>query len=491
MYIVHVSSELAPVAKVGGLADVVFGLSRELEIRGNDVEIILPKYDNLWYDEIWGLHPVFHDLHVPWFGGSIPTTVWFGSVHGRKVFFIEPHSNDNFFNRGVFYGNQDDIMRFSFFSRAAMEFLLKSGKRPHIIHCHDWQTGLIPVLQWEIYHRFGMDGCRVCYTVHNFQHQGIHGEPVLYATGLNRPDYYFSRDRMGDDHNVEAINLMKGGVTYSNFVTTVSPQHAWEARYTDQGKGLGHALAVHQGKFGGVLNGVDYDIWNPEIDRFLPHHYDVWHLDGKYANKDALRDRLMMRKDYSPIVAYIGRLDHQKGVHLIRHAMFHALERGAQFILLGSSPDQDISNDFWNLKNHMNENPDVHLELGFSEQLAHLIYAGTDMVVVPSLFEPCGLTQLIALRYGTVPIVRAVGGLADTVFDRDFSDKPLEYRNGYVFHDADFGALEHAMDRAIGLWYEYPKEFKRLMGNAMAFDYSWNHPSVDYLSIYSHVSPWV
>ncbi len=212
MYIVHISSELAPVAKVGGLADVVFGLCRELEVRGNDVEIILPKYDCLWYDEIWGLHPTFDDLWVPWFDGAVHCTVYSGSVHGRKCFFIEPHSHDNFFNRGSFYGSSDDIMRFAFFSRAAIEFLLKSGKRPNIIHCHDWQTGLVPVLLWEIYHRLGMHDQRVVYTIHNFQHQGVHGEPVLQATGLGRPDYYFSRDRLGDDHNPHGINLMKAGI---------------------------------------------------------------------------------------------------------------------------------------------------------------------------------------------------------------------------------------------------------------------------------------
>lgn len=475
-------------AKVGGLADVVFGLSRELEVRGNDVELILPKYDCLWYDEIWGLNIAFNDLWVPWGGGEVHCTVYFGTVHGRKCYFIEPHSNDNYFNRGVFYGQHDDIMRFSFFSRAAIEFLLKSGKRPNIIHCHDWQTGLVPVLLWEIYAHMGMHDQRVVYTIHNFQHQGVHGEPVLSATGLGRPDYYFHRDRLGDDYNPLGINLMKGGIVYSSFVTTVSPQHASEARFTEQGQGLGHTLAMHSGKFGGILNGVDYDVWNPEIDRFLPHHYDVWQLGGKYANKEALRDRLMLRNDYCPIIAYVGRLDHQKGLHLVRHALFYALQRGAQFVLLGSSPDSAVNNEFWHLKNHLNENPDVHIEIGFNEQLAHLIYAGSDMVVVPSLFEPCGLAQLIALRYGTVPIVRAVGGLADTVFDRDYADKPYEYRNGYVLHNTDFPAIESAMDRAIGLWYEFPKEFRRLLSNGMAFDYSWNHPAEHYLAIYRHVS---
>lgn len=489
MYIAMISPECAPVAKVGGLADVVFGLSRELEIRGNEVHIILPKYDCMRYDHIWGLNITLADLWVPWYGGSIHCTVWFGFVHGRKCYFIEPHSEDNLFNRGHLYGFSDDTTRFSFFSKAAMEFLLKDHRRPDIIHCHDWQTGLVPVLLYEIYQHIGMHNQRVCYTIHNFKHQGTTGEYILRATGLARPDHFFHYDRLRDNFNHSALNLMKGGIVYSNFITTVSQQHAHEARYTDQGYGLGHTLEVHQGKFGGVLNGVDYDVWNPEIDPLIPVRYSAENLDAKYGNKEALRDRLWLQKGFKPIIAYIGRLDSQKGVHLIRHAIFHALHSGAQFVLLGSSPEEAISREFSHLKHHLNDSPDCHLELGFNEELSHLIYAGADMIVVPSLFEPCGLTQMIALKYGTVPIVRAVGGLVDTVFDRDHSWKPLEERNGYVFHEASLPALEASMHRAIGLWYSYPDEFRKLLVQGMRCDYSWSRPGQDYLNIYNHIRP--
>jgi starch synthase len=375
-------------------------------------------------------------------------------------------------------------MRFAFFTKAALELLLQTGKRPDIIHTHDWQTGLLPVMLFEIYKFHGMENQRVCHTIHNFKHQGIAGADVLGATRLGRPDYYFHRDRLGDEFNRSAINFTKGAIVYSNFVTTVSPQHAWEARYTDQGYGLGHALYVHQAKFGGVLNGLDYEMWNPETDPHIAQRYTAAAIEKKYANKDALRDRLWLRKDFKPIVAYVGRLDQQKGVHLIRHAIFYALERGAQFVLLGASPELGINNEFWQLKHHLNESPDCHLEIGYDEELSHLIYAGADMVVVPSLFEPCGLTQMIALRYGTVPIVRAVGGLVDTVFDRDHSGRPPEERNGYVFHQADFAGLESAMYRGIGLWYSFPDEFRKLVVNGMGYDYSWNRPGQDYLNIY-------
>ena len=487
MFIIMVSSECAPVAKVGGLADVVNGLTRELEIRGNDVEIILPKYDCMRYDQIWGLQIEYNDLWVPWYGGAIHSSVWFGFVHGRKCFFIEPHSQDNFFNRGTFYGCGDDNMRMAFFCRAALEFMLKANKRPDIIHCHDWQTGLIPVMLYEIYKFQGMHNQRVCFTIHNFRHQGIGGGNILSATGLCRPDYYYNPTRLRDDSNHGALNFMKGGIVYSNFVTTVSPRHAWEARFSDQGHGLGHSLHTHLGKFGGILNGIDYDVWNPEEDALIPHRYSSKTLPEKYRNKDALHDRLLLRKDFKPVIAYVGRLDHQKGVHLIRHGLFYSLSNGAQFVLLGSSPQQDITNHFRHLKHQLNDNPDCHLEIGYNEELAHLIYAGADMVIVPSLYEPCGLIQMMALKYGTVPIVRAVGGLADTVFDRDYSDRPPDERNGYVFYDDNYGALESAMHRAIGLWYAYPEEFRKLVVNGMQYDYSWNHSGQHYLNIYEYI----
>ncbi len=487
MYVIQVATECAPAAKVGGLADVVYGLSRELEIRGHAVEIILPKYVNMRYDQIQNLQVSYRDLWVPWYGGAIHCTVYFGFVHGLKCFFIEPHSADHFFERGTYYGYLDDHMRFAFFSKAALEFMLKTGKRPEVIHCHDWQTGLLPTMLFEIYKYHGMEHPRVCYTIHNFKHQGIAGENILRATGLGRPWHYFHPDRLQDDHNPTAINFMKAGIVYANFITTVSPQHAWEARHTDQGYGLGHVLYRHQNKFSGVLNGLDYNFWNPQTDPLIPHHYDYQDRSGKEGDKRALRDRLWLRDDRKPLIAYVGRLDWQKGVHLIRHGLFYALWNNAQFVLLGSSPESGINDYFWHLKNYLNESPDCHLEIGFNEELAHLIYAGADMLIVPSIYEPCGLAQMIALRYGTVPIVRGVGGLLDTVFDRDYSDKPFPERNGYVFYQDDYPALESAMGRAIALWHEEPDSFHDLAANGMACDYSWNKPGEYYLGIYDFI----
>jgi starch synthase len=487
LFIVHITPELATVAKVGGLADVVFGLTRELAIRGNHVEIILPKYDSLRYDQIYELHEVYKDLWVPWYEGAIHCTVLFGFVHGRKCFFIEPHSRDNFFNRGAIYGFHDDVLRYAFFSRAAMEFLWQSGKHPDVIHCHDWQTALIPVFLYEFYQPLGMTHPRICLTIHNFAHQGVTGSDLLRATGLHRPERFLDQTRMGDQRHPSALNLLKGGIVYSNFVTTVSPRYAFETKDQGQGFGLESTLHTHHIKYGGVVNGIDYDVWNPEVDHQIPAQYGIDTIERKYDNKRALRHRLMLADNGKAIVAFIGRLDPQKGLELVRHAIFYCLERGAQFVLLGSSPDQRINNDFWGLKRMLNDSPDCHLEIGFDEDLSHLIYAGADMMLVPSRFEPCGLTQLISLRYGTIPVVRAIGGLADTVFDKDHSNRPLHERNGYTFQDYDNRGLESALGRAIACYNNHPEHFRDLMRNAMRSDYSWNIPGQDYLNIYDYI----
>jgi starch synthase len=341
---------------------------------------------------------------------------------------------------------------------------------------------------YEIYKYHGMENQRVCYTIHNFKHQGMGGSETLWATGLNREAYYFAYDRLRDNFNPFALNFMKGGIVYSNAVTTVSPHHAWEAHHTEVGCGLGHTLHLHQDKFRGVLNGIDYDFWNPEVDRYIPQHYNQATFADKAINKKALRDRLMLREVDKPVIAYIGRLDDQKGMHLVHHAMYYAIDNGAQFVLLGSATAPDINAHFWHEKYHLNDHPDCHLELGFNEELSHLIYAGADFIIVPSNYEPCGLTQMIGLKYGTVPIVRGVGGLVNTVFDRDYDEtKPPEQRNGYVFYQTDHQAFESALIRAMKLWYNEPKAFRQLALQGMDYDYSWNHPGANYVDIYESI----
>ncbi len=488
MYIVQIASECAPVIKSGGLGDVVYGLSRELEDQGNVVELILPMYDCMRYDHIWGLHEAYRELWVPWYDGQIHCSVYCGWVHGRLCFFIEPHSPDNFFHRGCYYGCQDDVMRFAFFSKAALQFLQQSNKTPDVIHCHDWQTGLIPVMLYEMYKYHGLEHQRICYTIHNFKHQGIFGDDVLQATGLNRPEYYYQYDKLQDNFNPFALNMMKGGITYSNAITTVSPYHAWEAQHTDISCGLGHTLHIHRDRFQGVLNGIDYGFWSPERDKHLPYSYSSADFEQKLYNKKALREKLKLADSDKPLVAYIGRLDAQKGVHLVHHAIYHALKRGAQFVLLGAATEPSIHSWFAHEKKFLEENPNVHLELAFNEELSHLIYASADMMVVPSNYEPCGLTQIISLKYGAVPIVRGVGGLVNTVFDWDYDQMhPPETRNGFVFFESDNYALESAMERAMDLYSINPQLFQKLAIQGMEYDYSWKNPAGKYVEIYDLV----
>jgi starch synthase len=489
MYIVQIASECAPVIKAGGLGDVVYGLSTELAEQGHTVELILPMYDCMRYDHIWGLHDAYRDLYVPWNGGRIHCSVYCGWVHSRVCFFIQPHSEENFFGRGTYYGCPDDVMRFAFFSKAALEFLLQSNKRPDVLHCHDWQTGLIPVMLYEMYGYYGMENQRICYTIHNFKHQGLTGPEILSATGLNRPDYYYQYDQLRDNFNPGGLNIMKGGIVYANYVNTVSPHHAWEARHTSVGYGLAHTLEHHQGKFGGILNGIDRVFWDPATDKYLPEPYSADDLSGKLKAKTALRKRLNLTDDpEKPIVAFIGRLDEQKGVHLVHHSIYYSLQKGAQYVLLGSATEPGIDAYFRHEKAHLDDNPDCHLELAFNEELSHLIYAGADMIVIPSNFEPCGLTQVIGLAYGTVPVVRGVGGLVNTVFDWDYdTDHDLEERNGFVFYDSNIAGLESALGRAFDLWNKRPDLFHQLAVQGAKADYSWTRSAKTYTEVYDHI----
>jgi starch synthase len=483
MYIAMVSAECAPVAKAGGLGDFVHGLARELAARGHEVEVILPKYDVLRYGQIEGLRKEVRDLWVPFHAEWLHCDVECGEVDGIRCWFIDPHSPQSFFARGAIYGEPDDAVRFAFFCRAALEFLLKSGRQPDLIHCHDWQTGLVPVLLWEMYQGLGLTHPRVCYTLHNLGYQGVTDTGVLYQVGLD-PRRLMTPERLSDPANPRAVNLMKGGIVYANSVTTVSPRYAWEIQDSEQGMGLQPVLRTHSGKFAGVLNGIDYATWNPLLDTHIAQHYGPESLPGKARNKAELRRRLGLQEADKPVVAVVSRLDAQKGVDLLRHGLNYALSQGSQAVLLGSAQDPAIDAPFRRLKDKTDGNPDCHLELAYDEELAHQIYAGADIILIPSVYEPCGLTQMIAMKYGVVPVVRRVGGLADTVFDANFSDRPFAERNGFVFDHLTPEGLESALSRAIGLWFQHPKYFRELRLNGMRADYSWARPAERYLDIY-------
>jgi len=486
MYITQVGAECAPVAKVGGLGDVIHGLSRELAKQGNEVEVILPKYDCLRLDLIEDRRRVCEDLQVPFYDQWLPCRVESGTVDGIHCFFIDPDSDHGFYRRGHIYGEVDDPGRFAFFSRAVLEFLLKTDRQPDIIHCHDWHTSLLSVLRWEVHEALGLSRPRICHTLHNPVYQGIAGEYLLRAVGL-APARLMTRERLRDQGNPHAVNLLQGAIVYANSVTTVSPRHAWEVLHTDQGLGLQEALHTHGHKLQGVLNGIDEDTWNPRTDPQIVRNYGPESLPGKARNKQQLRRRLGLEEAAKPLVAIISRLDRQKGVELMRHAIHYALGNGCQMVLLGSTSEPWIEELFRDIARRYEASGDCHLALRYDEELSHQIHAGADILVIPSLYEPCGLTQMTAMKYGVVPVVRRVGGLADSVFDANYSDKAFEEVNGFLFDDPTPEGLESALGRAIRLWFEHPEYFRQLRLNGMHTDNSWARPAQRYLDIFEAI----
>lgn len=485
MYIAMVTPELAPCAKVGGLGDMVLGLGKELVKLGHAVDVFLPMYSCMRYDTIQDLHEVYSELWVPHFNQWRPEKVFEGKVEGLKCYFI---TGGSYTQRKSIYGFDDDLFRFVYFNRAVLEFMQKTEKRPDIIHCHDWATAMVPVMYYDLYSQVGWNNSRVVFTIHNTECQGLcwYGDKLLGMVQMDNRRYH-QADKLQDDGNRNCINLMRGGVVFSNFVTTVSPTFAGEIKNSASGKGLQGVLNAYSAKLGGVINGIDYESWDPDADPKLCHKYTAETFVDKYKNKYGLREWLRLADSWKPIVSVVTRLVAQKGLDLIKHAIYSTLRMQGQFILLGESPDPKVNGDFWRIKRELEGCPDVHLWIGYHEDLAHLIYAGSDIFLVPSLYEPCGLTQLIALRYGTVPVVRQTGGLADTVFDVDHSGRGLAGANGYVFRDANPQGLDSALGRAVGCWYQYPETFGKLALNGMKCDYSWKHPAKDYENIYSYI----
>ncbi|XP_062160775.1 probable starch synthase 4, chloroplastic/amyloplastic isoform X2 [Alnus glutinosa] len=485
LYVIHIAAEMAPVAKVGGLGDVVTGLGKALQNRGHLVEIVLPKYDCMQYDRIRDLR-VLDVVVESYFGGRLfKNKIWVGTVEGLPVYFIEPHHPDKFFWRGKFYGEQDDFKRFSFFSRVALEFLLQAGKKPDIIHCHDWQTAFVAPLYWDLYAPKGLNSARICFTCHNFEYQGTAPASELAYCGLdvhqlNRPD------RMQDNFAHDRVNPVKGGVVFSNIVTTVSPTYAQEVRTAEEGRGLHSTLNLHSKKFIGILNGIDTDTWNPATDTYLKIQYTANDLQGKAENKEAMRRHLGLSSAdvRKPLVGCITRLVPQKGVHLIRHAIYRTLELGGQFVLLGSSPVAHIQREFEGIANHFQNHAHIRLILKYDESLSHSIYAASDMFIIPSIFEPCGLTQMIAMRYGSIPIARKTGGLNDSVFDVDDNTIPLAFRNGFTFSTPDEEGVNNALGRAFNLYSNNPESWRQLVQKDMNMDFSWESSSAHYEELY-------
>lgn len=477
MKIIHIASELAPIVKVGGLADVVSGLAKESIKYGHQVEVILPKYDCIDYSGLKELK--VENSEILSYDGpyTYQNTLWSAHLDTLKIWLLEAKHPGFLFSRGKVYGCPDDIDRFIYFSRAALEFLFKADKKPDVLHLHDWPAALVAPLYKEMYIPLGYRVGRVVLTIHNLEHQGKCLPQNITRAGLRGEDFLTS-DRMQDPGQPHLINLLKGGIEYADFITTVSPNYEKEIKKVEGGCGLDPTLIKHQRKLKGILNGIDATYWNPEIDPLIPCSYNLSSFPkGKRTNKIKLQERFGMQESTAPLICSITRLVPQKGPHLIRHALERTLEKGGQFILVGTSPYPEIDKEFRELQKQFLKNKNVAFYFDYDEPLAHLVYAASDMIVIPSIFEPCGLTQMIALRYGTIPIVRATGGLADTVFDE---------KNGFTFDFPDTLGVNWALDRALEMFAKDPRKWKVLIKKGMAQNLSWEKPAQLYLEIYTN-----
>ncbi|KAF5835110.1 soluble starch synthase [Dunaliella salina] len=420
LHIVHISAELAPIGKVGGLGDVVSGLSKACIARGHQVSVIMPFYESLDNDQIEGLKHEL-DFEVPkgfiWDGEMrvcmLRTTMFSGKVCGVPVQLIRPadwNACPLFRGSKIYGGSYDDREAYLYMCRAALELLQITGQQPHIIQVHDWHAAATSMLYWEVYNKGGsLWRPRMVMTIHNLDNSGECRQDEFGYTGIPGEPYAHvdkALDERTIGHNPERLNLMKGGVIFSNAVVTVSPSYARDIVFAGAGGFLREVFNLPHvsSKFYGILNGVDVADWNPAGDPVLPANFNATSLEGKALCKEYLQRGLGMAVDPTkPLVAVVSRLEGQKNPGLMHAAAYHCQDVGAQYVLLGSGSQagplrQAADTDF---KNH----PHIRILIQYSERLSHLIYAAADMVLVPSNFEPCGLTQLAAMRYGAILVV--------------------------------------------------------------------------------------
>jgi starch synthase len=403
------------------------------------------------------------------------------------VLLLEPQHPGYYFSRGSIYGSPDDVDRFIYFSRASLEYIFKSGKNPDIIHIHDWPTALVAPLYKEMYIPLGLRVKGIVLTIHNLQHQGKCSPQNITRAGLRGEDF-LTPSKMQDPFLPSNLNLLKGGIEYSDFVTTVSPTYEKEIKTVEGGCGLNSLLIKHSNKLRGILNGIDFEYWNPETDPLLPVKYNVKNAEkGKLANKAELRKKMGLKESKGPLVCSISRLAAQKGPELMAYGLKKTVEKEGQFVLLGTPSNAETDAQFKTLQKDLSKNKNALIHLQYDEQLAHLLYAASDMILIPSIFEPCGLSQMIGLRYGAVPLVRFTGGLADSVFDVDTSKKPENERNGFVFDFPDTSGVDWALDRAFK-YYKDASKWSKIVERGMQCDYSWSRSADAYLEIYNQVS---
>ncbi|HYY46337.1 MAG TPA: glycogen/starch synthase [Candidatus Angelobacter sp.] len=470
--ILLVSAEVAPFAKVGGLADVAGALPKALRALGHDVRVVMPRYGSIDVEK-YHLRRVLTDLRVPLAHQPVSADVLEGRIGDEvPIYFIE---NQQFFGREGMYGFWDDDARFIYFSRAALEMLRPLGFQPDVIHVNDWHTAVIPNMLSRLYAAdpFFADIATVL-TIHNLAFQGVFGYGTLHLAELEQ----WGLIRPGIAGLDDIVNLLGRGLYFSDVVNTVSNRYAEEILTPEYGEKMDPLLRVFKNKLYGIINGIDYDVFNPRTDASLAAPYDIGTIDQKVDNKLALQKEVGLPQDASvPVIGLISRLYDQKGLDLIANIMWGLMRLNLQLVVLGAG-DNRYEEMF---RNSARDNPlKVSATIGFKPVLAQHIYAGADMFLMPSRFEPCGLGQLISVRYGTIPIVRATGGLADTIQDWD----PVSQSgNGFVFSAYDHWDLYAQVVRALET-HRQPALWRRLQANAMSTDVSWANSAQRYVSLY-------
>ncbi len=482
MNVCFIASEVAPFAKTGGLGDVSGALPKYLSARGLDVRVFMPLYSSI-DTSAYDLHEVEYLQNVPLRIGerTIVISVYTTLLPGSDVDVYLIHAPD-YYSRGSIYTDHDDeYFRFYLLSHAALVCCQYMGWSPDIVHCNDWQTALVPVL---LRTTFNWDGLlrrsRTVLTIHNIAYQGIFPSSVLHDLGLSsHRDLFFQ-----DDLTNGVVSYMKSGILYADVVTAVSKTYAREIQTPEFGAGLDGLLRRRSEALIGIVNGIDVNEWNPEIDALIPAHYSLNDPAGKQVCKENLASRmeLPVRPDV-PLLGVVSRLTPQKGFDLFFECMEDLLERyDAQLAVLGSG-EKKYENYFAWLQSRF---PDrVSFYRGFSNELAHLIEAGADIFLMPSRFEPCGLNQLYSLKYGTIPVVRRTGGLADTVVS---FDPATRQGTGFVFDHFTAEGLAWGIETALRTYIFDQPAWQVLMRNAMAVDYSWEHQIEEYLEIYSRLA---
>jgi starch synthase len=477
--IAFVASEAVPFVKSGGLADVAGALPKALAARGHDVVLILPKYSSI-EDERWGLQPFLNPLGV-WMGDS---EEWCGSFTetfaGVRFYFIE--SRKYFERHGLyhdthFHDYRDNARRFGFFTRAALQLCRDMGFSPEIVHAHDWQTALAPAYL-KIWHWDDamLGGAASVLTIHNIAHQGKYDRADYPYLGLQWGN--FTADKFED---LGGINLLKGGIHYADLVTTVSPSYAEETCGEVGGNGLGPVLADKGDRYWGILNGADYEHWDPAIDPLLPMRYHPGDLIGKAGCKAELQRRMTLEVAPDiPLIGVVGRFVEQKGFDLLARSIEDIVNSmRVQFAILGAG-DKRME---WTLGPLPGRYPgSIGSFIGYNDELAHWIEAGADFFLMPSRFEPCGLNQLYSMKYGTLPIVRATGGFNDTV--QQYNEATGD-GTGFKFFEPSPLAVYYTVGWAVSTYYDRPHHMRQMIAAAMAQDFSWQRSAATYELAYA------